>query len=126
MPDDPAALRPADPDDLRQALAYALTFDGRKQFRTSSEMMARITAEHLARYLEMAGFVVMKRPLGARHSTSAGSHRTSGGPQTDPHHAPAARGAEAVRGGRDTAQRCPQLQRQSGDDFEADGLGGDQ
>jgi hypothetical protein len=33
-------------------------------------MMARITAEDLARYLEMAGFVVMKRPAGAGHSTS--------------------------------------------------------
>jgi hypothetical protein len=60
MPDEP--LRPADPDDLCQALAFALTYDGRRQFRTSHESMARITAEHLARYLEMSGFVVMRRP----------------------------------------------------------------
>jgi hypothetical protein len=55
-------LRPADPDDLGQALAFALSFDGRKRFRQADEQMARITADHLVRYLEMAGYVVMKRP----------------------------------------------------------------
>jgi hypothetical protein len=45
MPNEPPPLTPADPDDLRRALAFALTFDGRRQFRTSGEMMARITAE---------------------------------------------------------------------------------
>ena len=69
MPDEPQPLRPADPDDLRQALAHALTFDGRKQFKTGGEMMAKITAEHLARHLETAGFVVMKRPPRQGHST---------------------------------------------------------
>jgi hypothetical protein len=73
MPDDPAPkLRSADPDDVRQALAFALTFDGRRQFRTSGEMMAKITAEHLMRHLEWCGFVVMKQPPRAGHSTSAG------------------------------------------------------
>jgi hypothetical protein len=61
MPEQPA-LSPADPDDLRQALAFALTFDGRKQFRNADEIAARITADHLVRYLEMAGYVVMRRP----------------------------------------------------------------
>jgi hypothetical protein len=60
MPDDP--LRPADPDDLRQALAFALSFDGRKRWRQADDQMARITADHLVRYLEMADFVVMRRP----------------------------------------------------------------
>ncbi len=60
MPDE--TLTPADPDDLCQALAFALTFDGRRQFRTSGEMMARITAEHLVRHLEQCGFVVLRRP----------------------------------------------------------------
>jgi hypothetical protein len=60
MPDDP--LRPADPDDVRQALAFALAFDGRKRFRQGDEPMAKITADHLVRYLEMSGFVVMRRP----------------------------------------------------------------
>jgi len=59
MPDEP--LHPADPDDLCQALAFALTHDGRRQFKTSSESMARITAEHLVRHLGMSGFVVMRR-----------------------------------------------------------------
>ena len=48
MTDDPAKLTPANPDDLCQALAFALTFDGRRRFQPSSEMMAKITAEHLA------------------------------------------------------------------------------
>jgi hypothetical protein len=61
MPDDPS-LRPADPDDLRQALAFALAFDGRRRFKQADELMARLTADHLVRYLEMAGFVVMRRP----------------------------------------------------------------
>jgi len=69
MPDEP--LTPADPEDLRQALAHALTFDGRRQFKTSGEMMAKITAEHLARHLELAGFVVMRRPPRQGHSTPA-------------------------------------------------------
>jgi hypothetical protein len=60
MPDEP--LHPADHEDICQALAFALTHDGRRQFRTSGESMARITAEHLARHLETAGFVVMRRP----------------------------------------------------------------
>jgi hypothetical protein len=38
--------------------------------------------------------------------------------QAEAHAAPAARSAGADRGRRDAAQRCPQLQRPSGDDFE--------
>ena len=59
MPDDP--LRPADPDDLRQALAFALSFDGRRRWRQADEQMARITAGHLVRYLEVAGYLLMRR-----------------------------------------------------------------
>jgi hypothetical protein len=72
MTDDPAKLTPANPDDLCQALAFALTFDGRRRFQPSSEMMAKITAEHLARHLERCGFVVMRHPPGPGHSTSGG------------------------------------------------------
>jgi hypothetical protein len=72
MPDEPSALAPADPDDVRRALAFALTFDGRKRFRIADELAAHITAQHLARYLELAGFVVMKKPPRAGHSTSGG------------------------------------------------------
>ena len=74
MPDEPP-LRPADPDDFRRSLAFALTFDGRRQFKTSGEMMAQITAEHLAKHLEMSGYVIMKRPpgQGTRHQAEVGS-----------------------------------------------------
>jgi hypothetical protein len=72
MPDEATPPTPADPDDVRRALAFALTFDGRRRFRHAEELAARITAEHLARYLEMAGFVVMKRPPREGHSTSGG------------------------------------------------------
>ena len=53
-------LCPADPAALEQALAHALQFDGRKAFRTSGEMMAKITAAHLAEQLRLAGLVVMR------------------------------------------------------------------
>jgi hypothetical protein len=59
MPDD---LRPAAPDDLADALAFAPRFDGRKRKRDSGEMMAAIVARRLVEHLERAGFVVMKRP----------------------------------------------------------------
>ncbi len=61
MPDEPK-LMPAKQEDLREALAFALTFDGRKRFRHADELTARITAEHLVRHLELAGFVVLRRP----------------------------------------------------------------
>jgi hypothetical protein len=49
MPDEP--LTPATRDDIAHALAFALTFDGRRRFQPSGEMMARITAEHLVEHL---------------------------------------------------------------------------
>jgi hypothetical protein len=33
MPDEAQRLTPADPDDPRQSLTFALTFDGRKRYR---------------------------------------------------------------------------------------------
>jgi hypothetical protein len=44
MADDPSPLSPADPDDVCRALAFALTFDGRKRFRHADELAAKITA----------------------------------------------------------------------------------
>ena len=61
MPE-PVDLRPATPEDLAEALAYALRYSGRKQLRDSGEIMARIVAERLVEHLERSGFVVMKRP----------------------------------------------------------------
>ena len=56
---DAPSLRPATPDEIEQALAHALRFDGHKAFRPSGEMMAKITAAHLVDHLQRAGFVVM-------------------------------------------------------------------
>ena len=67
MTDTHPALRPATEDELAQTLAHALQFDGRKQFRTSGEMMAKITAAHLAEALRRSGFVVMKAPPAPHH-----------------------------------------------------------
>jgi len=47
----------ASPDELTQAIAYALQVDGRKRFRVSGEIMAKITAAHLAECLRQAGYL---------------------------------------------------------------------
>jgi hypothetical protein len=61
MLDEP--LHPATREDIVGALSYALRFDERgKPYRAASEPMVAITAEVLVRYLERAGFVVMRRP----------------------------------------------------------------
>ena len=72
MPDDAPKLTPAARDDVTQTLAFALTLNGRKRFQPNSELMAKITAEHLAQHLERCGFVIMRKPPGAGHSTSGG------------------------------------------------------
>jgi hypothetical protein len=58
-PERPHARRP---EDLADALAFALRFDGRKRKHDAAEMIARIVAKRLVEHLERAGFVVMKRP----------------------------------------------------------------
>jgi hypothetical protein len=64
------ALTPASHDDLVEALAYGLRFNERgKAHRRAVDSMAKVAAETLARYLEHAGFVVMKRPPPKAHST---------------------------------------------------------
>jgi len=63
MPDAPDRLTPATPDDLADALAFALRFDGGKRKRDAGELMARIVARRLVEHLERAGFLVMKKPL---------------------------------------------------------------
>ncbi len=69
MPDDsepvtaPAErLTPASAEDVAEALAFALRFEGRKRVNDAGEFMAAIVAKRLVRYLERCGFVVMKRP----------------------------------------------------------------
>ncbi len=72
-----AALRPVEVAEIEQALAHALQFDGRRHFRASGEMMARITAAHLVEQLRQAGFVILKKPPAAMHSAPPmNPHRT--------------------------------------------------
>ena len=70
MADDPP-LRPATADEVEQALAFALQFNGRKRVHHGDDFMARITAERLVQYLERSGFVVMKKPPMRAHSTGS-------------------------------------------------------
>jgi hypothetical protein len=69
MPDDDELIH-ASRDDVVEALAYGPRFDERGEaHRRAVDSMAGIVAETLARYLEQAGFVVMKRPPPKAHST---------------------------------------------------------
>jgi hypothetical protein len=70
MPEAPD-LRPANPDEIAQALSFALRYDGRKRVHHADDLMARITAERLVRHLEASGFVLMKRPPGVAPSVEA-------------------------------------------------------
>jgi hypothetical protein len=55
-------MKPADPRDLADALAFALRFQGRKRVHNVDEIMSEIVTKRLVEHLERAGFVVMKRP----------------------------------------------------------------
>lgn len=68
-------LTPATTDDIADALAFALWFDGRKRIHTGAEFMARITAQKLVAHLERSGFVVMKRPATKAPTTHGGPPR---------------------------------------------------
>jgi hypothetical protein len=61
-------LTPSNPDDLAAALAFALKFEGRKRWHDADGFMADIVAKRLVRHLELAGYVVMKRPPLGGHS----------------------------------------------------------
>jgi len=67
MPDAADRLTPASPEDLADALAFALRYSGRKRVHDSAEMMSKIVAKRLVEHMENSGFVVMKKPpvLGA-------------------------------------------------------------
>ena len=55
-------LTPATPEDLAEALAFALRYSGRKRTHDAGEMMSAIVAKRLVEHLERSGFVVMKKP----------------------------------------------------------------
>jgi hypothetical protein len=62
MSDDPSALSLAKFEDLADALAFTLRFQGRKRVHNADELMSAIVAKRLVEHLERSGFVVMKRP----------------------------------------------------------------
>jgi hypothetical protein len=62
MSEDPNSLRPATADDVADALAFALRFQGQKRVHNADELMSAIVAKRLVEHLERWGFVVMKRP----------------------------------------------------------------
>jgi hypothetical protein len=70
---DTPPLTPATDNDIEQAIAFALRFDGRKRAYSGDEFMARNTAQRLVRHLELSGFVVMKKPP-AKAPTTRGGH----------------------------------------------------
>ena len=48
--------------EIADALAFALCFDGRKRKHEAAEIMSAIVAKRLVEHVERSGFVVMKRP----------------------------------------------------------------
>jgi len=63
-------LRPADPADVADALAYALRYDGKRRVHHADDAMARITAEYLIRHLERAGLVLLRSEPAAAPTTA--------------------------------------------------------
>lgn len=81
MPDYPPVdlekLRLADVESLKESLAFALNYSGRKRVHDADQFMARIVADRLARHLADSGFVIMKKPPSHGHSNLArGPHET--------------------------------------------------
>jgi hypothetical protein len=54
MPDEPN-LRPATPDEIADALSFALRYKGRKRVDHADDMMARIMADRLVQHLTASG-----------------------------------------------------------------------
>ena len=55
-------LRLATPDEVEFTISHALRHKGKRMFRYSGEIMAKITTEHLVESLRQSGFVIMKQP----------------------------------------------------------------
>jgi hypothetical protein len=64
-------LTPAQPDDLADTLSFALRHEGRKSQHDSDKLNADIVAQRLVRYVDKAGYVVMKKPPLGGHSQIA-------------------------------------------------------
>jgi hypothetical protein len=55
-------LRPAEPQDIANALAFALRYSGRKRVSDSADLMAAIVAKRLVEHLDRCGFVILRKP----------------------------------------------------------------
>lgn len=74
-------LTPASSEDLAAALAFALRFEGRKRVHNADESMSEIVAKRLVRHLELAGFVVLKKPpIGGGAALGRGARARIRGP----------------------------------------------
>jgi hypothetical protein len=60
-------LRHATPEEVKEALSFALRFDGRKRHHRADLFMADFAAEKLVEHLQRAGFVVRKKPSAPLH-----------------------------------------------------------
>jgi hypothetical protein len=76
-PEDMAKLTLASADDLADSLAFALNFEGRKRVHDADAFMAQMVAKRLVKYLDRAGYVVMKKPPTAGHACLARAERAS-------------------------------------------------
>jgi hypothetical protein len=66
-------LARATPEDLADALAFALRFHGKKRRHDADEIMSAIVARRLVEHLERSGFVVMKKPSIAGSAPASGA-----------------------------------------------------
>jgi hypothetical protein len=55
-------LKPAEPQEIADALAFALRYSGRKRVHDSADIMASIVAKRLVEHLDRCGFVVLRKP----------------------------------------------------------------
>ncbi len=62
MDQPPASLRPATREELAEALAYSLAWRRGKRHRHGERLAFQLAAEMMVEHLELAGFVVMKKP----------------------------------------------------------------
>ncbi len=65
MPED---LSPATPEDVIEALSFALRFNRGKRSHQHDQVMAEAAAVHLLEHLTLSGFVLMRKPPAPRHS----------------------------------------------------------
>ncbi len=58
----PPPLHPADPNDIADAIAFALRYSGRKRVGNSADLMAAIVAKRLVEHLDRCGYVILRKP----------------------------------------------------------------